>query len=433
LQQDPNFVISEERFEAVPNMPERRIASDSSAWFLEQKMGLGTVRAFRGPNEVAAFAQSPPTTNPNVAANTDAPDQFSRPLAMGLRRTLRWESRHGFTPEAGNVEFAKLLVPGVGLAPVTEFEVLITLFVIVIGPLNYWLLRRFKRLHLLVLTVPLAAAVTTVSLFAYAIVADGFDSRVRAYSYTTIDQRSGEAACWARISYYCGLSPGDGLEIPTDVAMYPIEPTWAGDQRYAEEKFTVWDGDTQRLTRGWLSSRTPTQYLSVRSHKSTHRLEVLDAGDKVRVKNELGTNIKWLVIVTESGKMFSAANVATGANAPLTSITRDDAIRALSKQVVDNQPRAPEALAATDSELAAMQTRSRYGMYGRWGSQYSSGRLSDNLAAVAISELAGLSDQPALALAPRSYVAITETGPEVETGIPYAKEEASFHVLEGTW
>ena len=85
---------------------------------------------------------------------------------------------------------------------------LITLFVLLIGPLNYWWLKRAKRLHLMVLTVPLAAIVTTAGLAAYAVLADGFDTKVRLYSYTTLDQRTGDAACWARLSYYSGLAPG---------------------------------------------------------------------------------------------------------------------------------------------------------------------------------------------------------------------------------
>ena len=144
----------------------------------------------------------PATANPNAVANSDAPDDLPRSLSYGLRRVQRWDSRHGLTPDSANVEFAKLLVPGVGLAPVTEFRVLITLFVLLIGPINYWLLKRAKRLHLMVLTVPAAALVTTLALFGYAILADGFDTRVRAQSFTTLDQRTGEAACWARLSYY---------------------------------------------------------------------------------------------------------------------------------------------------------------------------------------------------------------------------------------
>jgi hypothetical protein len=59
--------------------------------------------------------------------------------------------------------------------------------------------------------------------------------------------------------------------------------------------------------------------------------------------------------------------------------------------------------------------------------------LSGTLAGEALTNLAGLGGQPALDLPPRTYVAITELGPEVEVGISYAKEEASFHVIVGKW
>jgi hypothetical protein len=59
--------------------------------------------------------------------------------------------------------------------------------------------------------------------------------------------------------------------------------------------------------------------------------------------------------------------------------------------------------------------------------------LNENLANRALSDLAGMNGRPALELPARSYVAVTTTGPEVETGIPYASEEASFHVIVGRW
>ncbi len=435
LRQDPNFVATEERTDSTGAMfgPERKFPPDSSAWFVQQQMGLGTVRAFRGWNEVADFAQSPPTPNPNAVANSDAPDELPRALAMGLRRTERWDARHGMTPDSANVEFVKFLVPGVGLAPVTEFEILITVFVLIIGPLNYWALKRFKRLHLMVLTVPLAATLTTLALFGYAIVADGFATRVRAQSYTTLDQKTGEAACWTRLSYYSGLAPGKGLTMPADMVLYPIQPGWADNVNISEERAVAWNAGEARLTRGWLNSRTPTQYLTVRSRKSPHRLEVLDGGDKVRVTNQLGSKIESLVVVNQSGILFFGEDIADTATAMLQPIERKDAIRRISRLISDSLPQAPPALATNDAELMSLVGRSRYRRYTRYGVQYNAARLSDNLAGDAIANLAGLAGQPALELPPRSYVAITETGPEVETGISYAKEEDSFHLIEGKW
>jgi hypothetical protein len=432
MEQDPNFSKTEEGFDPVYARG-RRVDSDSSPWYVEQSLGLGTVRAFRGANDVATFARSPAAANPNAIANADAPGLFDRRQQNGLVRPESWDSRHGMTPDSGNVEFARFFVPGVGRAPVHAFEVLITLFVLLIGPVNYWYLKRYKRIHLMVLTVPLAAAVTTLTLFAYAILADGFATRVRARSFTTLDQRSGEAACWTWLSYYSGLAPGDGLTMPADLVLYPIQPGWASDRDVAQSRALVWDGDQARLTQGWLNSRTPTQYLTVRSRKTPHRLEVEQSQDRLRVRNRLGTSIKTLVVVGEDGKLYAGENIADAALQPLNPIDRDVAVRRLGGLVVENLPKAPDELATTDSELAAMTSGSRYRRYGRYGGRFSGGRMLENLAGSAISELAGRTEQPGLDLPPRSYVAITDSGPEVETGISYATEEASFHMLEGKW
>ncbi len=181
---------------------------------------------------------------------------------------------------------------------------LITLFVVLIGPFNYWILKRYKRLQLLVLTVPLSAGVATVALFAYAIVSDGFATKVRVRSYTTIDQRRGEAACWARMSYYAGLAPGKGLTMPADLVMYPILPNW-GNDNWGMNRGMIWNENAQELIRGWLTSRTPTQYLMVRSRETPYRLDVTSGNGKMQITNRLGTRIESLLVLDDAGKFFS--------------------------------------------------------------------------------------------------------------------------------
>ena len=72
-------------------------------------------------------------------------------------------------------------------------------------------------------------------------------------------------------------------------------------------------------------------------------------------------------------------------------------------------------------------------LYCRYQSHPNGGQLNENLANRALSDLAGMNGRPALDLPARTYVAITATGPEVETGISYAKEDTSFHVVVGHW
>jgi len=218
-----------------------------------------------------------------------------------------------------------------------------------------------------------------------------------------------------------------------DIALYPILPAWAGDLSAWEQRELVWSDDEAKLKQGWLNSRTPTQYLTIRSRKSPYHIDVLDSGDKLRIKNGLNGRIKTLVLLSEANKFYLGESIDIDGDAVLKPIERDDAIRVINKQIADNTPQSPPELAIGESDVYAMRSRSRYQPYGRYNLQPNTGKLSENLPNSELSNLAGLSGQPALELSPRSYVAITETGPEVELGIPYAKEDASFHVIEGHW
>jgi hypothetical protein len=434
LEQDPNFRRTTEAPSPDDPTVERRFPPDSSQWYVEQRLGLGTLRAFRGANEAAAFAQSTPAVNPNAAANAngDTNGPIPRALAVALRSTRHWDGRHGLIPDSSNPAFANLLVPGVGRAPVTEFQVLITLFVLLIGPFNYWILKRYKRSQLLVLTVPLAAGVATTALFAYAILADGFSTKVRVRSYTTIDQTTGDAACWAWTSYYAGLAPGKGLTIPADMVVYPILPNWGGDDA-GIDRAMVWDADQELLTRGWLTSRTPTQYLMVRSRKTPHRLDVTSGNGKMQIVNRLGAQIESLLALDDSGNIFSGEDLAIESRVALTPISRDDAVKRIVQLMRDNDPEPPPELSSGDRDFIGRRGRSSRRLYGRYQSQSSGGQLNENLANRALSDLAGMNGRPALDLPARTYVAITTTGPEVETGILHAKEDTSFHVVVGRW
>ncbi|HEX5470668.1 MAG TPA: hypothetical protein VFW73_02220 [Lacipirellulaceae bacterium] len=431
LERDPNFAPASPTGQPGDENSPRWWAADSSQWFVEQPIGFGRVRAFRGSNDAAHLAHNGPIPMPGAAINAGQNDPIPRALAMALRSTRQWEARHGILPDSGNPEFAKLLVPGVGLAPVTEFQILITLFVLVIGPFNYWILKRYKRLQLLVITVPLAAVVTTVALFAYAIVSDGFATRVRVRSFTTLDHRTGEAATWARLSYYSGLAPGQGLTMPADVALYPILPSWSGES--LDNRELVWNGDKQRLTRGWLNSRTPTQYLSLRSRSTSNRLDVKAGNGKMRVTNRLGTSIESLIALDESGKFFVGEQLANGSSATLQRVARDEAVKRIVELVRNNELEAPTALADSDRDFLGRHRRGAQAIFGRYRPPLNEDRTNEDLASRALSDLAGLNGQPALDLPPRSYVAITSTGPEVETGVPDARQVASFHVVVGQW
>jgi hypothetical protein len=341
-----------------------------------------------------------------------------------------WTLRHGMSPQAGTVDFLNLLIPGVGLAPVGMFRVLITLFVIVIGPVNYFLLRRWRRLHLLLFTAPICAAAVTVALVAYALITDGFGTRVRVRSFTEIDQRRGAAASWSRQSYYAGLAPRGGMNMTDDAMVVPLAPfSWYGWNSRDElnvPREMDWRADRQRLARGWLSSRTPTQYLVVRCGDCEKKVAVSNRNGQVAVKNQLDTRIIALLVFDESGRGYWGEEILTDA-APrkLAPIDGAAASAKLTGIFRDNEPSFPPDVEG-GSELLGM-SRGYYG-YG-WNQQQAPGMSTSRLE----QSLHKYGPTYPLNPEPRTYLAIVDSSPQVVIGVDGATEESSFHVILGRY
>jgi hypothetical protein len=359
--------------------------------------------------------------------------------AVGADRWL-WHRRHGLSMTQPNRDYWEFLVPGVGLAPVTEFCVLISLFVLAIGPLNYWLLRRWKRLHLLVVTIPLAAAAVTFALFGYAILADGLGTRVRVRSVTQLDQRRRHAVCWARLSYYSGLAPGRGLMFPEEVAVLPREELPANNFRNRPaRRELIWENG-QWLASGWLSSRTRTQYLTVRSRRSSLGLELIRPGgdaEKLQVKNRLRARIKQLLVCPAEGEYYWAAKVDPEATVTLERVRLANARLQLRKTYGEHPLGLPEGM--EDQYYGGIFGMSRVRRipfyYGLGGYDFAIGEPTQQTSRLeqALSKVGKPAGRGIPLLDPGSYVAVVEQSPEVALGVPSAREEASYHVILGRW
>lgn len=380
-----------------------------------------------------------------VAAETD--DLFKQPAqhwiwmlnTLGPDRWL-WYRRHGLSLERKNGEFWNWLIHGVGLAPVTEFRVLITVFVLAIGPLNYFWLRRRGQLHLLVVFVPLAALAVTLSLFGYALVADGLDVRVRARTYTQIDQRTGQAACWSRVSYYAGLAPGGGLVFPDDMVVLPLAANDGQASDMAHRQNVIWSTHKQELVSGWLASRTPTEFITVRSRTTQAGLRFVPPRGQLapQVENQLGTRIVRLLLADGDGKHFHAANIAAAARVELAAVDPADEEAAIYDIVADHQPGLPEGFVPPNSSYGFGGGR-RYRFTAANNSlpaaSLAGGRLETNLrdAVMGPGKHVSWSKPDGFPLAPRNYLAIVERSPEVVFGIDDPREEKSLHVVVGSW
>jgi hypothetical protein len=382
--------------------------------FVMRTFGLGQVVAFsdRDPLAPQSGIQWP------WVFNSVTPDRW------------QWYLRHGVSLHRDNQDFWDFLIPGVGLAPVTQFQVLITLFVVVIGPVNFLLLRRWHKLNLLVITVPASALTITLCLFVYALLADGLGVRVRARSFTALDQQRGEAVCWGRLSYYAGISPSQGLAFPLDTAVYPLadKPQGAQHRTNRRTRETDW-GAKQYLGRGWLAARTPTQLVTLSTRKSNRQLVVHEsAAAPPKIDNRLGAEIAQLVLVDSGGNFFEAAGpLAAGASAPLEASNSVRGGVNLTAQLSKNRPELPIGFSHHSYGLFGMRSTSYYNAYGTDLTEPTRSR------SLLEKELLKHCSTKIENLPPRSYVAVLATSPELSLGIESAREEASFHVLVGKW
>lgn len=390
-------------------------ASKELAQFRMRSLGRGQVLAFGHDDPLNEIQHNESWT---WIFNSMGPERWS------------WYRRHGISLQRENRDFWDFLIPGVGLAPVTAFQVLITLFVLTIGPLNFYLLRRWRKLNLIMITVPISALAVTGALLFYALVADGLSVRARARSLTEIDQRRGETVCWARLSYYAGLRPSQGLAFPTDTAVYPIDHEAQGNHYNQNRQRRVIDwGTKQYLGGGWLNARTPTQLLTVAFRPATHTLQILETGaSPPEVENLLGTRIQQLMLIDSKGQAFHAQDLAAGDKVPLSPATNQQNAAQLTQLMHLHRPKRPEGMNNDTYGLFGVRRRYSYNYYST-GQDMDAVTMHTSILERGLQELTNADKL----WQPRSYAALVDRSPEMSFGLESVNEEAGFHVIVGKW
>lgn len=393
-------------------------------------------RRRRAEQESAAKKLPPTNFAPHglgLVVTIQAKDPYEQSVAfwqwvlktIGFDR-LTWSDRHGISLVQNNPDYWDFMIPGFGAAPVKRFLGVICMFIIVIGPVNFYLLRRARRLYLLPITVGLAAFLTTIAMLAYAVVSDGISTRVRLRSYTLLDQKADHniAATHCRHSYLAAIAPSDGLIFPNHTCVYPILPYF---DHTREREETVTRIGKRVLGRGYLRSRSTTQFLSTDVLETEQRIEVnQDATGRIEdAKNMIGVTITHAWIRDGKGELFQARQVAPEGKLSLELVDGKDARTLFNKIAADNRPKPPPGL-----DKGVNRT-----MFGDLGSRryyyYQSGPVYSNTSILA----KGTGNAPKFFTKklPNTYLLITETVPPfVATGTS-AEEEAGYHIIEGRW
>lgn len=354
--------------------------------------------------------------------------------------------RHGMESGAGNMEFINLSIPGVQGVPTAAFLVLISLFAIGIGPINFFLLWRKQRLARLIVTIPVLAISTCLLLFLYVVVAQGFGTKGRLRSVTWIDSSTNSATSFSRLSLFSGLTLARGMHFSNRTAVYPLLP-------YGESfnNGTVDWTNGQHLSDGWFNSRTRTQFVTVETRDNRHRLEVRPTENGLEVTNGFDVDFRFLVITDARGRAYFGKDLGAGSARQLRPISDGDRalIRTFHIETIPEPPDGiePAKLLASIDRRGQRNRPADRGVDFRWSilerhlslvngpmgkppsemdPEESSRRASVILEAIQKDTRDPLSR-------PNGFMAITDRNPGIDLGGRTVQERSSFHMILGTW
>jgi hypothetical protein len=185
------------------------------------------------------------------------------------------------------------------------------------------------------LIAPTLALLTTVSMFAYSILADGFGTLARVRQVTWLDGASGDAAERTRLTLFSGISASEGLRFDAQDELLPYPSgTSLGWRSLPFEvdnvrlSLTV-DGKSQRFSPAILPSRTQSQFVSHRIRRGLGHVSV--SGGKpaaavgsgsasglatVTVHNALPFPLRELTVRTDDGRYWSVEQIGPDTSSP---------------------------------------------------------------------------------------------------------------------
>ena len=345
--------------------------------------------------------------------------------AIGNDR-LTWKDRHGISLVDSNQDYWDFMIPGFGASPVEAFLGVITLFIVCIGPVNFWFLKKSRRLYLLPITVGIAALLTTVTMLVYALVSDGIHTRIRLQSFTTLDQRQEQhiASTHGRHSYLASITPANGLVFPREMCVYPIE-AYYNYQRELEEEVSVRSGK-RMLQRGYVAPRTTMQFMTTGVETTDHGVEVDDTGNVPKATNNLDIELQHAWVCDDDGNLFYSGNTSVGGNLKLEPTDAETAIGLYKSLVKANKPAPPKGLDKTANNVFGFG--SPYGYYSSGGpSNTSTALLHKNINRIPSTGVPDFFNNKT----PKTYLVVSkEAPPFVHLGTK-GKQTAGFHVVTG--
>ena len=282
--------------------------------------------------EAAPEATPAPTPTPPVAVRQDLQHYtvgFGMVMTMGEQEkpaltAAQWQAAHEHwkhTADALSQNYQndnnQLNLIGGVTTPLRGLFLLMLLFVLVIGPLNVWLLSRWRKRLWLLWTVPAISLLTCLAVAGFALFREGLQASEGVSCLTILDETARRATTLGFVGFYAPLTPRAGLHFGVQTELTPLLPYRYYGRGNNTRRSLDWTND-QHLTTGWVAARVPAELKVRKSETRRERLTITTTADgAVSVVNGLGAPIEKLLWVNAQGVIFAATDVAAGAAAAL--------------------------------------------------------------------------------------------------------------------
>ncbi len=204
--------------------------------------------------------------------------------------------------------------------PIRGLFFLMLCFVIIIGPVNIFILARKKKKILILFTVPVISISFAFIIVLYSFISEGLSGKSASRSLTVLDEISHRATTYGVVGYYMPIAPWGGMKFDNNSYLRICK-----DYSYRETASYGMDWTNgQLLTSGWIQARLPVHFKIRKSETRRERLSIMVKGDDVWVTNNLGSDIDSvkLILPTQEGEenkliVYTAKNIMQGVKVKL--------------------------------------------------------------------------------------------------------------------
>lgn len=232
----------------------------------------------------------------------------STPGLNYLKQQVEESGTRGDPSEYSQENYYSLLHLPIPDVPLQLLFLVMAAFVLLIGPANFFILRKFRREPLILVTTPVISLVFCLLVIGFITVGEGWYSRARGLGVTLLDQDTKLAATRAMMAVYSPVPPRSGFEFDSDDVL-----RFSGAGR-----LDLREDSSQRLSSGLIRPRLPLGYSIDRVSMQREHLKLTREKDGVGVVNGLGVRLASLLVVAPDGWVYrSEEPIEPGARAVL--------------------------------------------------------------------------------------------------------------------